>query len=226
MPFASWRASWINQHPRWRHRLYDDDDIRSTVADRASKWLPVFDSLPCIIQRADFFRYLIIYLDGGLYADIDMISYLACDPLLADASCVLGIESHFPEASRVRLAYLQPFQLANFIFAAVPGHPLFALLLEEIARSASRPVRSDDLVQETTGPRMMTRIAQAMLVQQEIPLKILPKANWNPPWLYPRRGLLAQRVYARHVCFGTWRTESLPWRRFCRGVRRTIAAIN
>jgi inositol phosphorylceramide mannosyltransferase catalytic subunit len=218
-PLADWRAGWLARHPDWEHRLYDDAAIRRTIADRAPRWLPTYDALPRMIQRVDFFRYLIVYLDGGMYADIDMVSYLPCDPLLDGASCVLGIEIHLHRHLQVELGYAQPWQLANFIFAAVPGHSFLGALLEEIARSATKPVRDDELVQETTGPRMLTRLACTMPPERRGAMRILPQINWNAPWAYPRVGSLAARIYARHACFGSWRTQNLLGQRFWRGLR-------
>jgi inositol phosphorylceramide mannosyltransferase catalytic subunit len=225
-PFAIWRAGWIAQHPHWEHRIYDDAEIRNTITDRSPQWLSTFEALPKAIQRADFFRYLVVFLDGGLYADIDMISYRPCDKLLEGSTCVLGIEIRLDKRSQEALGYSQPWQLANFIFAAAPGHPFLGALLEEIARMATTPIHNDDSVQETTGPRMLTRVANSMLPKHNSSTKILPQINWNPPWILPRIGPFAANIYARHVCFGTWRTESLLRRRFELGLRRLTAAIN
>jgi mannosyltransferase OCH1-like enzyme len=219
MPFAGWRAGWIARHPNWEHRIYDDAALRRTIADRAPQWLSTYDTLPRMIQRVDFFRYLIVYLDGGMYADMDMISYLPCDPLLDGANCVLGIEIHLRKHLQAELGYPQPWQLANFIFAAVPGHPFLGALLEEIARSTTKPVQDDEFVQEITGPRMLTRLACAIPLERRGSIRILPQINWNAPQVYRQIGPLAARIYARHACFGSWRTQNLLWRRFWRGVR-------
>jgi inositol phosphorylceramide mannosyltransferase catalytic subunit len=225
-PFAVWRAGWIAQHPNWEHRIYTDAQIRRTIVDRSPQWLSTFEALPRAIQRADFFRYLIVFLEGGLYADLDMISYRPCDILLDGSSCVLGIEIHLNKRSQAAFGYSQPRQLANFIFAAAPEHPLLGSLLEEIARTASMPLRNDDSVQETTGPRMLTRTVYSMLPKLKSSIKILPQINWNPPWILPRVEPWASKIYARHVCFGTWRTENLVRRRFDRSLRRLLAFIN
>jgi hypothetical protein len=154
-----------------------------------------------------------------MYADMDMISYLPCDPLLDGASCVLGVENHIGKHLQTALGYRQPWQLANFIFAAVPGHPFFGELLEEVARYATRPVPGDEFVEETTGARMLTRLACALPPERRGAIKVLPQINWNAPWSYPRIGPLAPRIYARHACFGSWRTQKLWLRRTWRGVR-------
>lgn len=218
-PFATWRAGWIARHPNWEHRIYDDAAIYRTIAARAPQWLPTYDALPRMIQRLDFFRYLIVYLEGGMYADMDMISYLPCDPLLDGASCVLGIEIHLRKHLQTELGYRQPWQIANFIFAATPGHPLLGALLEEIGRNATKPVQDDEMVQEITGPRMLTRLACAIAPEHRGLIRILPQINWNAPWAYPRIGPLAARVYARHACYGSWRTQKPLGRRLWRGIR-------
>ncbi|MGE3415864.1 MAG: glycosyltransferase family 32 protein [Bradyrhizobium sp.] len=216
-PYSEWRAGWIANHAGWAHRLYDDEAIRRITADRAPQWLPTFEALPRAIQRVDFFRYLIVYLDGGMYADLDMISYQPCDPLLAGASCVLGIENHISRKRQQELNYERPWQLANFIFAAAPEHPFLASLLEAIARQATTKVNSDHEVQEITGPRLLTRIAYGLPPDVRGPIRVLPQINWNPPSIYPRIGPLAGRIYARHLCLGGWRTRRHWWQQPAEG---------
>jgi inositol phosphorylceramide mannosyltransferase catalytic subunit len=218
-PLAGWRRDWIAKHPDWEHRFYDDDAVRRIIADRAPRWLPTYDILPRMIQRIDLFRYLIVYLDGGMYADIDTVAYLACDPLLEGAECVLGIELHLRKGLQAELGYLRSWQLANFIFAAAPQHPFLGALLEEIARSATKPVRDDQTVQQLTGPIMLTRLAWTFARPRKGSIRILPQINWNAPWAYPRIGPLAATIYARHACLGSWRTQNVVAERLWRGVR-------
>lgn len=206
--YAEWRAGWIANHPTWAHQLYGESEIVGVVRDRAPQWLGTFNALPLMIQKIDFFRYLIVYLDGGLYADVDMISYLPCDPLLAGAGCVLSIEHRLNSRLQTELGYRRPWQLANFVFAAVPGHPFFAALLERIAQQADQPASNDDGVEDTTGPRMLTRLAYSLPPEQRGEIRILPQVNLNPPFFYPRFGPLARSIHARHVCAGDWRTEA------------------
>src|SRR5262249_34848127 len=148
----------------------------------------------------------------------DTVSYLPCDPLLHEECCVLGIELCLHERLQAELGYDRPWQLANFIFAAVPHHPLFGALLETIARRATSPVHNDEVVQDLTGPRMLTRVAYELAPQQRGPVRILPQINWNAPWSYPRLGPLARQIYARHACFGSWRTQNPIAQRLRRGM--------
>jgi mannosyltransferase OCH1-like enzyme len=216
--FAKWRASWIAHHPSWDHRFYDDEAVRRIIFERAPQWRKTYDDLPRMIQRIDFFRYLIIYLDGGMYADIDTIPYMPCDNLLDDASCVFAVELHLSRKRQTELSYSNPWQIANFIFAASPGHPFLADVLERIRCSATMLAPDDDAVQDTTGPCMLTRLVHGALLNAGSQLKILPQVNWNAPWFYPRTGPLKARIYVRHTCQGSWRQQRLLWQRLRRGV--------
>jgi hypothetical protein len=213
--FAQWRRRWLDLHPRWEHRFYDDDDIRRIVADRASHLTTVFEALPRPIVRIDLFRYLIVHLDGGLYADMDMEPYRANDDLLAAPACVLSVEAKVGRRYQQRLGYPQPWQMANCIFAAAPGHPFLAALIDRVARVATTPVHRDDDVEDIAGPRMLTRLLYELPASQRGKLRVLPQIHWMAPWEYPRIGPLARLIYTRHATSGTWRAPtatSASWR--------------
>jgi len=203
--FARWRRDWHDLHPHWEHRFYDDSDIRRVVVDRAPQFLGVFEALPRPILRVDLFRYLIVHLDGGVYADLDMQPYRPSDPLLAGASCVLSVESHVSKTYQRVVGYRQPWQIGNCIFAAAPGHPFLAELLDRIARGATATVVTDDDVEEVTGPRVLTRLIYELSAERRGAVKVLPQIHWMAPWQYPRIGPLAALIHARHASTGTWR---------------------
>lgn len=226
--FVQWQTQWRKLHPHWEYRFYDDSDIRRIILDRAPSWLKVHDRLPRQIQRVDMFRYLIVYLDGGLYADLDTEPYRPSDELLKGASCVFGIEHHLGLLLNSQFRYPHPWQIANFIFAAAPGHQFFGELLDRIGEYASRPVRQEDDVEETTGPRMLTRLVFGLPAARRGNIRILPQVNWNGPSEFRYIKPLARLMHARHHCAGTWRAgrgpkwwyNSLSWRHW-RGAATT-----
>lgn len=60
------------QNPNWIHKLYDDDDIENYIRLNFPKLVKLYLSIDPAYgaARADFFRYLIIYKEGGVYLDI------------------------------------------------------------------------------------------------------------------------------------------------------------
>lgn len=217
--FARFQDTWRKHHPRWEIRLYDDADCRRLVVADYPELIELYDALPTNIQRADLFRYLVVHRFGGVYADLDMECYRSIEPLLAGRSCVFGTEATFGEALRRNLNYRSPYQVANCIFAASRGHAFFRLLLDRI-RLPTDGACSDDQVEETTGPRFLTRVFQE--VHERFPeLTLLPQIYWNPPNRpsYPNWFPFNVHLYCRHHFAGTWRTAGEAasiglWQRF------------
>lgn len=209
--FARFRASWIARHPQWEHRLYDDAECRAVVQSVGGAWPDVYARLPTDIQRADVFRYLIIHRHGGVYADIDMECYRAIDGLLEGAEAVFAIEAHLTERRRRRLGYREPRQLANCVFAAAPGNGVLGELLGHIGRLGPSDVRADGDVEDSTGPRMLTRLFESLPSADRARVRLLPQVLLLPPTL-PRALEHWVAPYARHHFAGTWKRDPPPAR--------------
>ena len=63
--------SWKRLNPSMRHVLWDDAACDALVAARFPHLLATWRQLDAV-QRADFFRYIVIYEYGGVYADADV----------------------------------------------------------------------------------------------------------------------------------------------------------
>ena len=87
--------SWIEKNPGWEYRLWTDSDIRLLVARRFPDYLEMFDSYPLQIQRADMFRYFVMYEYGGVYADMDFEALIPLSEILDDD---LRIENKFQDS--------------------------------------------------------------------------------------------------------------------------------
>jgi mannosyltransferase OCH1-like enzyme len=209
--FARFRASWAVRHPAWEHRLYDDADCREAVEAIGAPWPRIYSNLPTAIQRADLFRYLVVHHVGGVYADIDMECRRPIDALLQGAECVLSIEAHLTERRRRLLGYREPRQLANCVFAAAPGHAFLGQVLACIAQRVSSEVRSDVDVEDSTGPRMLTRVFESLSRTDQRRIRVLPQVLLVPPNLpYAVERWIAP--YSRHHFAGTWKRDSLKQR--------------
>ena len=54
------------------YTLWTDSEIRILVEQETPHLLEIFDSFPQAVERADFARYLVLWVFGGVYADIDV----------------------------------------------------------------------------------------------------------------------------------------------------------
>lgn len=67
------RNSWISLHPNFKYSYYDDVDIDKFIRRYFDN--RVYASFKRIINgslKADFFRYCVLYIHGGVYVDIDI----------------------------------------------------------------------------------------------------------------------------------------------------------
>jgi len=69
---------------KYEIRVHDNLDIYSTVEAHFPEYLEKIKQITVGAVLADIFRYLILYLDGGIYSDLDCEPLKHVDPLLAD----------------------------------------------------------------------------------------------------------------------------------------------
>lgn len=161
--------SWKQLNPSHKYYLYDDTDMKNYVKYNAPQYLDVYDKL-LPVERADFWRYLVIYIDGGVYSDADTI---CLEPVVDwnsdnrnDANVLLGVENHCKsEDDRRRNEFTYTVQILQWTFASVANHPLFLHTLDYIARQVRTGVfrspkgEPHDRTMETlyrTGPGVFT----------------------------------------------------------------------
>lgn len=104
----------------------------------------VWKNLKHHIQKCDFARFIILYLYGGIYVDLDFVCFKNLSPLL-DRELLLVMEP--PEHS---IIYNDPFdaRLYNGFIGSIPKHPFWIDWLNYIIKS----LETTDEVMETTGP--------------------------------------------------------------------------
>ncbi len=54
-----------------RYDYYDDEAMESFVETECPEWHPTFLQLESMVEKADFWRYLIVHRYGGFYSDLD-----------------------------------------------------------------------------------------------------------------------------------------------------------
>jgi mannosyltransferase OCH1-like enzyme len=205
LPAAAARlvAGWRRLNPDFEHRFYDDAGCREVVASTFPEHLGAYDALPRPVMRADVFRYAVVYRDGGLYADIDMECLKPIAPVLTSGDCILSVEARLGATRQAELGYATDTQIANCIFAAVPGHPFLRRAVNRCfelfaAHDPAQPVSVEDI----TGPRMLTRLLDA---EPRDDVTILPQVVLMAPFEYPDIWPVNRHMYARHRTFGTWK---------------------
>ena len=115
----TWRAS------GWEYRFYTDSTARQYIQDNYPlRFVAVFDSLVPGAYKADFFRYLVLYKDGGIYVDVDVMLNANLDsfitPDLAFFAPIDAVGSYADEH----------FCVWNGLLGSAPAHPILTSVIE------------------------------------------------------------------------------------------------
>jgi inositol phosphorylceramide mannosyltransferase catalytic subunit len=132
-------------NPGWDMHFCDDTDRREGMKRLGQKYLSVYDAMPLMVMKGDFWRYAVLYMYGGIYIDIDV-------------QCKLPLESYLPLRQPWAVVSLQwdDRYLAQWILITPPHHPVYQAVLDLIVERARKPVEDDDLVHARSGPAVWT----------------------------------------------------------------------
>lgn len=150
--------------------VYVDTAVRSisvdgenTAAGETPRIAAIWDALPKGILRSDMLRYLLMYLEGGVYTDVDtrLIKPISTwgkstarlwnngrDWLdeeqqsehadsLPRANIILGIEADVGNRADWHDWWARPIQIAQWTLSATPFHPIYLDTLMQIARQTA-----------------------------------------------------------------------------------------
>ena len=202
--YAAFVESWLALHPAWTYVFWTDADLERLVDHRASGLAGRDlrrDALSGV-QRSDVARYAILYVFGGIYADLDMEALKPIDALLetTNRSVVLGQE---PLAHAALLNDVAR-TTCNAIMASAPRAPFWKHVLRSLAlgeRGTERGPGGGPV--DSTGPRMLERAVVSYEAAGAELVVLAPEA------LYPLWGPAAVRL-VQTLCTDTQAVAHLP----------------
>jgi len=77
--------TWKPLHPDWDYELVDDNEILDFCKLHFPDIYDTFKNLPKQIHRVDLVRYMILFIKGGLYVDMDFMALKNHTPIWEDA---------------------------------------------------------------------------------------------------------------------------------------------
>lgn len=134
--FQTWKTKDLNQglsflsksfrdkNPEYEYFLYDDDDCRRLIEENFEPIvLEVYDRIIPGAFKADLWRCCALYIEGGIFCDMDMICMKNFDAIIHD-----GVEFFAPIDSNSRGAH----DLYNAFMGSIPGHPILKRCIDTI----------------------------------------------------------------------------------------------
>ena len=158
--------TWEALNPTWTIMLWDDRACTTFVQTEYPELYPAYAGLAKNVERADFFRYLVVYHYGGLYADTDVTCLQPLDVWLPpSAELVVGLENEFPSADLAgSRQYACARQYLQWAFLARKSAPLLKAAVDRILHpesalpeEGSKARKADLTTLELTGPGMWTQ---------------------------------------------------------------------
>jgi hypothetical protein len=217
-------ASWARFNPGHSILLFDDHDVRLFMNTYFRRLLPTFDTLESQVERTDMWRYLVLCIFGGVYADSDVVAARPLKDWVQDAGLLVGIENVFttPEAARKR-TYARQVQMVQWVIAAKRGHPVVCRMGDyvraHVAKEASGEFFDPDrnhAILERTGPGIWSSSVHDYILEHGYnvtdvvagvkvgDMRVLPQpvfgcpsSQFNP-WFDPV-------PYVYHMFKGSWR---------------------
>jgi mannosyltransferase OCH1-like enzyme len=125
--YARWSESLKRMNPDFEYVLWDDFDNRRFIETYHSWFLPIYDSYPREIYRADAVRYFFLYQFGGLYADMDTECLRPVAPLFKSGDVWLGRMGNDPDF---------PHSIPNAIMASRPLQEFWLLVIHLLVEKA------------------------------------------------------------------------------------------
>lgn len=135
----------MSRNPGWTHCFYSDADIRTYIGDEyGAGVLGSYDRIDPVYgaARADFFRYLLVYREGGVYLDLKSVATRCLDEVIADDDEYLL--SHWPNRPgdsypgaglHKELSHLPRGEYQQWFIVATPGHPFLDAVIENVIRN-------------------------------------------------------------------------------------------
>ncbi|CAI1539561.1 hypothetical protein SEUBUCD646_0J02680 [Saccharomyces eubayanus] len=147
------KGMWESKNPGFAHEVLTHDVINALVHHyfySIPEILETYEALPSTILKIDFFKYLILLVHGGVYADIDTFpvqpipNWIPEELSPSDIGLIVGVEE---DAQRPdwRTKFIRRLQFGTWIIQAKPGHPILREIIAKIIETTLQRKKEDQL---------------------------------------------------------------------------------
>jgi|UniRef100_A0A6C0LYL0 mannosyltransferase OCH1-like enzyme len=148
------RKSWLENHKSWSFIIWSKSSFEKLLDTIGNTYFnSIYNSLPIMIQKIDFAKYVILNYQGGCYVDMDTISEKPLDNLISNCNCELIL-------SQLDIYKWINFKLVNNgIIFSTKNHPFYKYLFHEIYINKDKQwYQNDDwYIMDSTGPIAFSR---------------------------------------------------------------------
>lgn len=160
-------------NPTYEYKLWKMADVKElfTNEPQLQKWKRFWEqTLRHHIEKCDFARMVVLYLHGGVYADLDFYCHKSLDALIADRSFIwtYDILNHSTAINSMKSmitcrfsgVYDNESSIFNGFIAAVPKHQIIMEWMNYMMENY-KPSNAVMNVHQTTGPGALGNFAKS-----------------------------------------------------------------
>jgi mannosyltransferase OCH1-like enzyme len=113
--------TWKHFNPSYTYTLFDDVECTNMIREHFdTRVLEAYKNIKPGAFRADLWRYCELYINGGVYSDIDTVCIGSIDDvILSDATFITPID-------------IRDKELFNAFIAVIKKHPIMLMCIEEV----------------------------------------------------------------------------------------------
>jgi mannosyltransferase OCH1-like enzyme len=151
-------------NPGFDHMLWDESNILELFHTLDDKYLNTYSKLIYLHQKVDFARYVILYIEGGIYMDMDAYCIRSFDDLLTSHRDYELIVSGTNTTNLENILWVGSLSMINNgIIIAKPQSPTLSLLINYIVTlesNANHILPKVWYINNTTGPKVFTQFVR------------------------------------------------------------------
>jgi mannosyltransferase OCH1-like enzyme len=167
----------------FKYVLWDEFKILELIRTLDKKYLNTYSKLLYLHQKVDFARYVILYVHGGIYMDMDAYCIKSFNDVLTDYQSYELIVSKTNTSFLENLLWVGSLTMINNgVIIAKSQSPTLSLLIDYITNLESDPkhiLPKVWYINNTTGPKIFTRIVLESISLGNL-IKILPYEYFEP----------------------------------------------
>lgn len=84
--------TWKEKNSDWEYHLWNGEEMDELVETHFPEYLDMYKNFPYNVQRWDTIRYMILYIYGGVYTDLDTECFKPIESLLNNKDLCFGEE--------------------------------------------------------------------------------------------------------------------------------------
>lgn len=204
-------ATWRQNHPNWEYLLWDKHSMDDLIQGKYPEYLSMYQQFTYMHQKIDICKYLILWDQGGVYADMDTVSLRPLSQLLcrfpeSKVLVSLGAGNNLENL----LLTGQQIMVNNGIIISTAKHPFFHTVIKRIAPCSDLEPKIH-CINTSTGPKMFTQAVMEYLNTGDKSLTLLPNKYLEPCFGLDIQCKSNTESFANHIHEQSWVNPSLRW---------------